>query len=89
MSSTLDALRNILEMLKNHTNDESDNCYIVFRLVNNGINQVAANIDYIEIKQLKIRTMLGALMLWFQSQANFRSLEQNDDTHIHSNHAMF
>ena len=31
-------------------------------------------------EQLKIRTMLGALMLCFESQANFRSLEQIEDT---------
>ena len=49
-------------------------------------------------EQLKIRTMLGALMLCFESQANFRSLEQIEDTayadmdfkrgtHVHSNYA--
>ena len=54
MSSTLDARRTNLGMFKNHNEklnfrkDESDNRYIAFRLVNNGINQVAANIEYIK-----------------------------------------
>ena len=54
MSSTMDARRTNLGMFKNHNEklnfrkDESDNRYIAFRLVNNGINQVAANIEYIK-----------------------------------------
>ena len=54
MSSTLDARRTNLGMFKNHNEklnfrkDESDNRYIAFRLVNNGINHVAANIEHIK-----------------------------------------
>ena len=54
MSSILDARRTNLGMFKNHNKklnfrkDESDNRYIAFRLVNNGIDQVDANIEYIK-----------------------------------------
>ena len=53
MSSTLDARRTNLGMFKNHNEklnfrkNESDSRYITFRLVYNGINQSAANIENI------------------------------------------
>ena len=54
MSSTLDARRTNLGMFKNHNEklnfrkNESDSRYITFRLVYNGINQSAANIENIK-----------------------------------------